>query len=110
MPQHICSKICNTFFVYLPVLLLTLLILADYVTYIFTYLKFMLIADAEEDKNDFFLNFTTAAKNAKAKGNILLYLSLFLITMLFISMFKAVFSNPGYFPSPLELEYKILSI
>jgi hypothetical protein len=29
--------------------------------------------------------------------------------MTFISYFKTVFTNPGYFPSPLELEYKILN-
>ena len=38
------------------------------------------------------------------------YICLFSYNNAIMSMFKAIFSNPGYCPSPLELEYKILSI
>lgn len=110
MKKGFFSTFCNYFFVYLPVILLTLLILAVYLSYVFTYLIFMLRIDDEEDPSQFILSVTTSRASAKVKGRILLYLSLFLIIMLYISMFKAVFSDPGYFPSPLELEYKILSI
>ena len=89
-------------------MLLTSLIMTVYLSYIFTYLKYMITYDGI--KEDFFLGHTTAASSAKTKGYILLYLSLFLIVMMFLSMFRTVCCNPGYFPSPLELEYKILSL
>ena len=107
MKKSCLSTFCNYFFVYLPVLLLTILIVMVYLSYVFTYLIYMIRIDQEEDPTNFFLSFTTTAK---VKVNILLYISLFLIIMLFVSMYTAVFSNPGYFPSPLELEYKLLSI
>ena len=110
MKKSCLSTFCNYFFVYLPVLLLTILIVMVYLSYVFTYLIYMIRIDKEEDPTNFFLSFTTTASSAKVKGNILLYISLFLIIMLFVSMYTAVFSNPGYFPSPLELEYKLLSI
>ena len=110
MKKSCLSTFCNYFFVYLPVLLLTILIAMVYLSYVFTYLIYMIRIDQEEDPTNFFLSFTTTASSAKVKGKILLYISLFLIIMLFVSMYTAVFSNPGYFPSPLELEYKLLSI
>ena len=110
MKKSCLSTFCNYFFVYLPVLLLTILIVMVYLSYVFTYLIYMIRIDQEEDPTNFFLSFTTTASSAKVKGKILLYISLFLIIMLFVSMYTAVFSNPGYFPSPLELEYKLLSI
>lgn len=103
-----CSSISNYFLVYLPVILLVLLILVVYATYFATYLYPLITADPDLPQELFVLNPTTKLKSAKAKGISLLVISGIFFIMLMISMLMTVFSNPGYFPNPLELEYKII--
>ncbi len=104
------SKLLNYFFVYLPVFLITSLIITVYLSYVFTYLKYLLNADENADKSQFFLNHTSSLTYAHTKGKILLFFSLIFAIMLFISLLRTVIVNPGFFPSPTELEYKLLGL
>lgn len=70
----------------------------------------MISVTENTDPNDYFLAFTSSPFNAKTKGLVLFFLSFFFIIMLFISMYATVLTNPGYFPSPLQLELKLLNI
>ena len=108
MKKNACSTVCNYFFVYLPVILLTSLISLVYMSYIFTYLYHLLTADTSLPEDMFFLHHTTKLSHAYTKGVVLLCFSLLFTIMLLMSMAMTVFTNPGYFPSPLELEFKII--
>ena len=103
-----CSVIYNYFLVYLPVILLSILIYIVYATYFATYLYHLMTADPDLPEEFFVLHPTTNVKHAKSKGIALFIVTGIFFIMLLISIYITVFSNPGYFPSPLELEYKIL--
>lgn len=103
-----CATIRNYFLVYLPVILLLLLIFTVYATYFSTYLYILITTDPDTPDELFILHPTTSAKSAKTKGICLLVFTLFFFSMLMMSMLYTVFADPGYFPNPIELEYKII--
>jgi hypothetical protein len=110
MQKSPLNKLWNYFLVYLPVFLLTSLIITVYLSYVFTYLKFLLTANENGNVEDFFLHHTSSLNTAHLKGKILLAFSLISAIMLFISLLRTVIVNPGFFPSPIELEYKLLGL
>ena len=110
MQKSPLNKLWNYFLVYLPVFLLTSLIITVYLSYVFTYLKFLLTANENGNIEDFFLHHTSSLNTAHLKGKILLAFSLISAIMLFISLLRTVIVNPGFFPSPIELEYKLLGL
>jgi hypothetical protein len=104
------NKIYHKFFIYLPIFFITFLIIFVYLGYYLTYLKYLLNANQYKNEVDFFLYKTSKIKTAPTKGKILLISTFFSILLCLISYFKTVITNPGYFPSPLDLEYKILRV
>lgn len=97
--------------VYLPVILITILILLVYVTYFLSYLLELLQtpegANSLTPGSYYFLH-TSSPTHAYKKGLFLLIMSLFLLTMLLISLYRTVFMDPGYLPNPTDLEFQIV--
>ena len=100
----------HKFFVYLPIFFISFLILFVYLGYYLTYLRYLLNANKINNEENFFFKKTSSLKNAYTKGIILTIITFFSIILCLLSYIKTIISNPGYFPSPLEMEYKILSI
>jgi hypothetical protein len=96
----------HSFLVYLPVILIFVLIALVYCTYLSTYIAFLL--NAELDDNYYPFLFTSSSKTAFTKGVILLSIVTFCLFMLVIALLKTIIMDPGYFPSPLKLENKII--
>jgi hypothetical protein len=103
------KRFYHKFFIFLPVFIISILIIIVYLGYNLTYLKYLLESNQIKEEENFFLRKTSSLHFARSKGIFLFIISLFNLIMTFISYFKTVFTNPGYFPSPLELEYKILN-
>merc|ERR1711957_1019081 len=61
-----------------------------------------------KNKNDYPFAFTSSNNGSKAKGLILGLTSGFFVVLLAINLLRTIFSDPGYFPSALELEYQIV--
>ena len=101
------SVALHYFLVYLPVLLIFGLILLIYITYLYTYI-FVLIDGKKFDEDDFPLLHTSEPKNGKSKGIVFLSVTTGCLIMLSISLLRTVFMDPGYFPDPLELEYRVI--
>jgi hypothetical protein len=102
-------KAYHKFLIYLPVLLILSLILLIYFTYIFTYINVLINTPKELNPESFAFLHTLNPTNAYTKGIWLLYSSLFFVIMLILSILRTVFIEPGYFPSPMELEHKIIN-
>jgi len=103
------SKTFHTILVYLPTIVLSSLILLIYFTYVFTYITFLINPSVPKMDVDKFIFFHTSSnKTAYSKGVALLVIVTFSLFMLAISMMRATFMNPGYFPSPLDFEYQIV--
>jgi hypothetical protein len=103
---HWYVRAYHAFMVYLPVILLFAFIFLVYGAYYFTYLAHLLQGEINENVYPFF--HTSTSKTAYTKGLVLLILVSTLLIILLICLFRAVFMNPGYFPSPLNLESKII--
>ena len=101
------TRIYHNFMVALPVFLILALIFMIYFSYLFTYIIPMLYADPL-DTEDFIFMHTSNASSGYIKGIILLTSTLPLIIMLLLSLFRTIFVNPGFLPSPLDLEYQIV--
>jgi hypothetical protein len=65
-------------------------------------------SNTDQEPMNFFIVNNLKPVDAFKKGVWLLYSSMFLIIMLVLCIMRTVFMNPGYFPSPLELEDKII--
>ena len=98
----------NYFLIYLPVILLITLITIVYSSYFFQYLYILIVIDPNDTQN-FILYRSTSLNSAKIKGYILFILTFTIFLLMLISLLRTVFADPGYFPSPLELEFKILN-
>ncbi len=104
------KEISFNFLVYFPVILLLIFILLIFFTYLFTYLLVMINTPPSEQDNQFLFGNTLSTSRASEKGRILLGVELFLMIMLLTSFFSTVFMDPGYFPSPTEIESKLMLI
>lgn len=94
------------FFVYLPMLLILCLMIIVYVAYIFTYITFLI--NPVEQPNIYPFIHTTTPESGKKRGIVLVSIVTFFFVLTFTSMLRVVFMDPGYVPSPLDLEYKII--
>lgn len=97
----------NYFLIFLPVIIIYSLILVGYVGYLTTYIS-ILINSSNYDSSDYPFQSTSDFKNGYGKGLALLILSSIFFVLLLISITRTVFMNPGYYPSPLELEQKLI--
>ncbi len=91
-----------------PVIAIIILIAIVYFGYIITYC--LVLMDYSFDKNRYNYPFyhTSTSDNAEVKGFWLFVVVSFLLCMMLINMLRAIFMDPGYFPSPTDLEYKII--
>ena len=101
------SKFINLFFVYLPVFLIFLLMTVVYVSYFFTYIVFLI--NPSEQPSFYPFSHTTTQKKKKTRGIILISIVSFFFILCIISMLRVIFMNPGYIPSPVELEGQIIN-
>ena len=101
------SKFINLFFVYLPVFLIFLLMTVVYVSYFFTYIVFLI--NPSEQPSFYPFSHTTTPQNGKTRGIILISIVSFFFILCIISMLRVIFMNPGYIPSPVELEGQIIN-
>jgi hypothetical protein len=51
---------------------------------------------------------TSSKKTSRSKGLFLLISSSIFVILLFICLLRTIFSDPGFFPSPLDLEYQVV--
>merc|ERR1711908_46403 len=101
----------HKFFVSLPALLVIMLILMIYVSYWVSYIIPLLQnwnVHISKTSIDYPFALTSTRNNSGQKGLILGISSGIFVILLFINLLRTIFSNPGYFPSPTELEYKIV--
>jgi len=103
----------HRFFVYLPPILIIFLISMIYVSYWVNYLAPLLL-DYNTEKEalktliKYPFELSSSPQTSFSKGLILaVFTSLFLIILL-ISLFRTIFSDPGSFPNPLDLEFQIV--
>ena len=68
----------------------------------------MMKAEVDPPPSKFILQHTLSPSNAYKKGLALLCVSTFGVFMLLLCYFRVIFSDPGYVPGPLELEYQII--
>jgi hypothetical protein len=116
-------KAYHTFFLYLPVLFICSLIALVYLTYVFSYITILLESSNQgkgtnpsqkgigallENLQNYAFFHTSRSEHARTKGIILLSAVTFSLGMLLISLLRTVFMDPGYFPTPMEMEYKII--
>ena len=98
--------------VFSPVLIVIILIIFIYSTYIGTYL-YVLLAYNNELITEKIYPFYTSIKSIKGsytKGLILLSMTLFLLIFFSIAFFRTVFMDPGYFENPINFEKKLLEL
>merc|ERR1712032_1361134 len=101
----------HKFFVFLPALLIILFIVMIYVSYWFCYILPLLQNwndNIMKNSKDYPFTITSSNKNSKTKGVVLGLASAIFVTLLAINLLRTIFSDPGYFPSALELEYQIV--
>ena len=104
------TKAYHKFLVYLPVLVIVSLISIIYISYLFTYIFVLIKTQSESlENNDFVFIHTLKPTNAASKGWTLLVISIVLVLMLMLCLLRTVFMDPGYMPSPMELEYKVVA-
>jgi hypothetical protein len=101
----------HKFFVFLPALLIILLIAMIYISYWVSYIIPLIQnwnTNIANNPLQYPFLLTSTNKNSITKGLILGILSLFFVTLLLINLIRTIFSDPGYFPNALELEYQIV--
>lgn len=101
-------KLYHTVFILLPVFMIFILISIVYSGYVLTYC--LVLINAESYPADQFpLRFTSDQSTSYTKGVTLLTITLISLVFLFIALLRTILTDPGYFPSPLDLEKKILT-
>lgn len=90
-----------------PVFAILILIAIVYFGYVFTYL-FVLIDFGDSRVKIYPYEFTSSPESAYSKGISLFILITFFTILMMINFFRAILMDPGYFPSPDQLEGKII--
>jgi len=101
----------HKFFVFLPALIVIMLILMIYVSYWVSYIIPLLQnwnRHISKTSFDYPFALTSSKHSSRTKGLILGISSGIFVILLFINLLRTIFSDPGYFPSPMALEYKIV--
>lgn len=101
-------KAFHYFMVYLPVIVIALLILMIYLTYVFTYILVLINTPEETNETMFIFGHTLSPIKARDKGVALFIATFILMMMTLLCFFRTVFMDPGFFPTPLDLEHKII--
>ena len=101
------SLIYHKIMINLPVILLLLLIALISLTYYLYYLHLMIFSTTY-NATTFPFNSTTNITFARTKGIILTTLSSISLILLLISFLRTAFMNPGFYPDPINLEFKIV--
>lgn len=102
------SKLWHKFLIYLPVILILLMVSLIYITYLISYIFILISTDANSDEV-YVLSHTSNPSNALVKGYVLFVMTLIFLIMLVWAILKTVTTDPGYFPEPMDLEYKLIS-
>merc|ERR1712151_1233591 len=101
----------HKFFVYLPVILIIFMIAMIYVSYLFCYILPLIHnwnSNVKDHAIDYPFAVTSSHRTSRTKGIALLITTFILIVLLLTNLLRTIFSDPGYFPSALELEYQIV--
>lgn len=103
----------HKFFVYLPAFLVLSLIKMIYVSYWVNYLFYLLVDynQKEIDLKNFFnypFLISSSPYSSFTKGIILAIFSSMFLVLLLISLIRTIFSDPGNFPDPRHMEFKIV--
>ncbi len=111
------TKAYHKFMIYFPVIVIFSIILLIYTTYVFTYITILLGTnitpqtdnESKTEPNHYAFSNTSTASTAYNKGVILICIETFFLAMLLLSIFRTILVNPGFIPSPLDLEYKLIA-
>ena len=101
----------HKFFVYLPVILIIFLITLVYVSYWIFYITPLLQnwnTNVTKNSLEYPFAITSNKKSSRSKGIFLGITSGIFVILLMINLLRTIFSDPGYFPSALDMEYKIV--
>lgn len=103
----------HKFFVYLPPLLIIFLIAMIYVSYCVNYLAPLLLdypTEREQIKSliKYPFELSSSSQTSFTKGLVLGIFTTFFLVILLICLLRTVFSDPGKFPNPLDLEFQIV--
>jgi hypothetical protein len=105
-------KAYHIFMVYLPVVLIFALIFLVYFAYIFTYINVLIRTESDGIDSSKIIDYpfihTSTIESGYRKGVALISIVTFCLFMLTVSLLKTIFLNPGYFPTPIDLEYRII--
>lgn len=113
-PKEKLTKAYYKFLVYFPVLVIFSIIVIIYSTYVSTYIKILL--DTEHTVNNqispkstyYAFHHTSKESGAKSKGIVLLCFETYFLAMLLLSILRTLMVNPGFLPSPIDMEYKLI--
>lgn len=102
------------FLIFFPVLVIFSIIIIIYSTYVCTYITILL--DTQHAANNqiypkstyYAFSHTSKASGAKSKGIILLCFETYFLAMLMLSILRTIMVNPGFLPSPIDMEYKLI--
>ena len=99
----------HKFLVIFPVILIFILIFLVYFAYIFTYINILLNTNTSPFAiNAYAFKATSSPGSANIRGITLIILTTTLLILLIISLLRTVVMDPGYFPSPINMEYKLI--
>ena len=101
----------HKFFVFLPALLIITLITMIYVSYSISYIIPLLQNwndNIMKNSRDYPFAFTSTNKTSRTKGIFLGITSGFFVILLLLNLLRTIFSDPGYFPSAMDLEFQIV--
>lgn len=101
------KKVFYQLTIYSPVITILALISIVYFGYIFTYICVLLEFDSYRHTTYPFI-YTSSSETAYTKAVCLGVLVTIFTTLMIINFFRTVIMDPGFFPSPVELENKIV--
>lgn len=102
------QKALYSFMVLSPVIAIMSLIAIVYFGYIFTYCYVLIDYNIENFKYNYPFENTSTSESANAKGYILFVTVSICSLFMMINMLRSIFMDPGFFPSPIDLEHKII--
>lgn len=99
-------KIYHKFFIYLPVVLILFLTSTIYISY---YHLYIVPLYNSYQSSDLFLSEAVAKKSNETKATVFLCVVSISGALMFMNMLRVIFMDPGFFPSPTELEIDLIS-
>jgi len=108
------TKAYYNFMVYFPIIVILSIIVLIYTTYVFTYITILIQTENDQisqnnlQQSYYSFRHTSSASSARTKGILFVTFESFFLLMLLTSIFRTILVNPGFIPSPLDLEYKLI--